>query len=404
MGAHNSISKSSSHVLLFAFLAVPVIGFLAPRFMAYWPAVIGLFSMLYFAGYKRQIPKMDWNLMALIFAPAVLGAISLLWAQSVDASLERVEKMSLVLLGGALFITCLQYYKEVDIDRYLKYLPWVVSSFALLISAELVLDMRIYRLTHGIEDLMVKINPSSYNRASIVVLVVGLISMMLSYKHKRWGGFLAVLLSMSVMNYLSESQSLQLGFMIGVIGFFVFPYKAKWSWLVVWTLIAALTVCAPLIVQWVFQYAQSLDQIAFFEQGSAGPRLEIWDYVSRYAMERPYLGYGIEVTRTIEDFDSAEIFQSGTSILHPHNFAIQFWIEFGIVGVLALLSYFGVLFYRMRLSFVSGKAGYLFFPIFITLLSIASTGYGIWQSWWLGLILMSVVMVKYLNQPNKKAT
>src|SRR5436190_23671517 len=69
-----------------------------------------------------------------------------------------------------------------------------------------------------------------------------------------------------------------------------------------------------------------------YGQAFANNRLEIWDFVSRYALRHPLHGFGIEATRAVEAFDSQQIYQKKATILHPHNFAIQMWIEFGLIG------------------------------------------------------------------------
>ena len=57
--------------------------------------------------------------------------------------------------------------------------------------------------------------------------------------------------------------------------------------------------------------------------GYAGARMEIWDYVSRYALQNPLYGFGVEATRQVPSFGSTESYQEGQTILHPHNFVLQ---------------------------------------------------------------------------------
>ena len=144
--------------VLLSFLAVPLIGFLAPRFLAYWPAIVGLLSIAGFMVIQRQRPVIDWKLLGFLFMPVLLGAVSLIWAQDFDASFERVQKLGLLLFGGALFLTSLQFYSAPDLGKYLKFFSIAVMAFAVFIGIELLTDMRFYRFTHGIDDINQPIN------------------------------------------------------------------------------------------------------------------------------------------------------------------------------------------------------------------------------------------------------
>ncbi len=66
--------------------------------------------------------------------------------------------------------------------------------------------------------------------------------------------------------------------------------------------------------------------------------------------------------------------------LHPHNGALQIWVELGMMG--ALLGA-GLLFFitqdGLKLSVVE-QAG--FYGGLISVLVIAMLSYGVWQSWW----------------------
>lgn len=170
--------------------------------------------------------------------------------------------------------------------------------------------------------------------------------------------------------------------------------------------IVVLTMTAPWIAIWLFDnYAQTIHNLPRMGNGdqgaSAGNRLEVWDFISRYILQNPLYGYGIEATRAVEEFDSAEIFQRGTTILHPHNFALQAWMEFGIFGALAasafLVHMLGII--QTKFKYAAQR---IYFPVFIVLVSIGSTGYGVWQSWWLGLILtaiaFSIICVRYSEE------
>ncbi|WP_293908208.1 O-antigen ligase family protein [Phenylobacterium sp.] len=103
-------------------------------------------------------------------------------------------------------------------------------------------------------------------------------------------------------------------------------------------------------------------------------RLSYWAYAMDRIAEHPWRGWGLDASRTF-----------GTHIgLHPHDSALQVWLELGALGaVLAALAW-AVLFRglaRDRRSLVTAAAAgsaavYLFF---------GAVSFGIWQEWWLAL-------------------
>jgi O-antigen ligase len=141
---------------------------------------------------------------------------------------------------------------------------------------------------------------------------------------------------------------------------------------------------APFIAIWIYNHwAGFIDTLPLLgNKGFAAARLEIWDYVSRYALQNPWYGYGLEATRHIQ-FESKEIYQKTSIILHPHNFAFQTWIEFGLIGVFTAIGLFTGLILTMQ-KYLTPQQAYYVLPALVVTFSVASTGYGMWQAWWIG--------------------
>ncbi len=117
----------------------------------------------------------------------------------------------------------------------------------------------------------------------------------------------------------------------------------------------------------------------------AGHRLEIWDYVSRYALQEPIHGYGIEMVRATLDFDSKRQFLDENNVLHPHNFAIQLWAEFGIIGIFTAMALVYAFFTSIEKNFSIPQQKVILPTVMATLIP-ASVAYGLWQGQWIGLM------------------
>ena len=78
--------------------------------------------------------------------------------------------------------------------------------------------------------------------------------------------------------------------------------------------------------------------------------------------------------------------------MHPHNFALQLWIEFGLLGASISAAWISALVYLISKQ-PNILARRISLATLIATLSIASMGYGIWQGWWIGLLFYACATV-----------
>ena len=378
-------------VLLLAI--IPFMGVDLPRWIAFIPSLTGLiFVALYRPVYGQwpALPKAPF-----ILAGSITGLclLSWVWAIAPDVTLERTIKIGGLLLSGTLLPCLALQVKGKYIKPYIGLFAVSVIAALFLLAWELNLGEPLYRTTRGIPALD-EVNHSVYNRGTVIIVLFLFASsffMKRAIKHPSapyltYGLFGALLFWIVGMG---ESQSAQLALLLGVAAYVVAPYAPRFLWIGAGVLIAALIFIAPFVMPWVFDhFVNDIDNLPFLggEAGSAGPRLEIWDFVSRYALHSPLYGYGVEATRTITDFDTQKLYHADSSILHPHNFALQLWMEFGALGALAgslFCGYILKIIYAMRKT----ESRSIALASFIATLSISSMAYGMWQSWWIGLLI-----------------
>lgn len=143
---------------------------------------------------------------------------------------------------------------------------------------------------------------------------------------------------------------------------------------------------APFFISYIYEnFAQSMQDFPVLARAYAGHRLEIWDYVSRYALQEPLHGYGIEMTRATLDFDSQRQFLDENNVLHPHNFAIQIWVEFGLIGILTATGLMYAFFTTIEKNFSIAQQK-IILPTLMATLVPAAVAYGLWQGQWIGLM------------------
>ena len=121
-------------------------------------------------------------------------------------------------------------------------------------------------------------------------------------------------------------------------------------------------------------------------------RMGYWAFTMGRIADHPWRGWGLDASRAF----SPEI------QLHPHNGALQIWLELGAVGaVLAALTW-AFVFRRLardeRSLLTAGTAGSVAVYLFFGLVS-----FGVWQEWWLALAaLVAVVAALAETQPAKR--
>lgn len=105
-------------------------------------------------------------------------------------------------------------------------------------------------------------------------------------------------------------------------------------------------------------------------------RLDIWAFSAAKVLENPLRGWGFDASRT---FDPA-------IPLHPHNAALQLWLELGAAGAALGAVFFCwtafTLANQAEESRAEAGAG---FGALIAYLTIGAISFGVWQEWWLGL-------------------
>lgn len=166
--------------------------------------------------------------------------------------------------------------------------------------------------------------------------------------------------------------------------------------------IAAAILAMPLVVSAI--PSLPVERLPF----SALHRMVIWDFTAERIAKRPVLGWGMEASRTVpggRDMPPGEILNRlrvtepaqraafaaphvQVLPLHPHNGALQVWLELGAIGALiaaALAWLLGAA--AARAPSPPAAAGALASAAVTAMLS-----FGAWQAWWLAAMLLAAVV------------
>jgi len=379
-----------------AFMIIFSVSF--PRFLAYGPGLIGLISAAFYSSMMGQ--KLSLSRPAFLIAgiTLLLAGMSSLWAIDAGEALERTVKMAFILLPGVLLFSVAKSLPENVTRQYL----WIIAAAAVLgslvVTADIFLDFPLHKLTRGIAAGE-QVSDAVANRSVVVMLLVMVPSAFFVYDRLRQENKKPVSLYVFLyaalfipMLAITDSQTAQAGMIVALLFFVAFPYNRRWAWLSLKAVIIAVLIATPWIAIWMYNnLAEHIERGWLVKEASILLRMEIWDFVSRQALQNPFYGFGIEATKAVESFDTTMRFWPSDHVLHPHNFAIQLWIEFGITGVLCAGALCFYIIHVIQKYMLSTTVRFML-PAFMIWLSVAATGYGMWQGWWLGLSFLMLTL------------
>jgi O-antigen ligase len=135
---------------------------------------------------------------------------------------------------------------------------------------------------------------------------------------------------------------------------------------------------------------------------SAAHRIIIWNYAVGHIKGKPIAGSGFDATRGLYSPEDKIVLRfpdrpdgqkwGPTNYepipLHPHNAILQVWLELGVIGALIVLVLLVSVVRAISLFIEARLARAVALGSLTTGLAIASISFGIWQSWWLGSILL----------------
>lgn len=223
---------------------------------------------------------------------------------------------------------------------------------------------------------------SQLNRGvSVVAILVWPLAALAWQQRQRW---LAVALPPALFAFtlLSESSASMLALGAGLLAAALASLGRGAARLVMAVAVVTALLGSPAIAE-LLQHA-GLEQNRLVSQTGLY-RLHVWNFVTDRIAERPVLGWGFDASPSLPT-EGVEPFRPGKKVVpsHPHNGPLQIMVEIGAVGsllVVALLFLIG-----RRIDSLGPQRRSFAVAMLVTILSIASTAYGIWQSHWLAMI------------------
>lgn len=402
--------------LLIAALLTPCLAVVAPLGLA--PMFVGTAVLSLLLGWRRGA----WKTIDPIAAGAIIMLIvwcllSAAWAQDVRQTL----KGSLTILVEAIMglgLICVASRLDTARSRLLGLaLTWGIGLGTLLVTVEI--------FTPGITPLFIPYpdNPaiavsqrvSRLSRALTILTLFGVPTCLWIWQrgHKIWAVILALVTIALVFSSHSLASKLALPLAWIIVG--LAHSRPRQTVRAVAGGMLLVVVATPLLA--FLPPPQTTYDAMSWLPASAHHRLTIWHFTAQRVLERPFLGWAMDGSRTIPGADDEVIVirhnLGGVPVheaqlpLHPHNAPLQWWLELGLGGLLAVVTLLGRLI--VLASRHQGIAAGAMLAAIGSAFCISSVSYGFWQSWWQGGLWLTAAMLVSLfscrpaNQSSSKA-
>ena len=135
-------------------------------------------------------------------------------------------------------------------------------------------------------------------------------------------------------------------------------------------------------------------------------RLKIWEFTLSKIDERPWLGWGLAASRELASTVDPKIrwpFGPGISVLplHPHNNALQVWVELGALGGLFFAALCAAVGWKISRLGRDPAWRACAFATYASYMTIGGLSYGVAQSWWVATAWLASVFLAVSLRPPK---
>ena len=357
--------------------------------------------------HRRAYGRLPWpggatTLLALL--PPLWCLATAAWAEAPGRAATTALSVGGFVLLGAATARALSEEPPARLERMMRLLAWGLALGILLAFLDQVTGNALRAAVRGMrqatETLYFGLKPAG----SVIAVLLPLVPFL---PVPRWARA-AMVLGGLVTLLLLPASSAKIAALVGLAALAAAWPLGPWVARGIGMALAAGFVATPLVFGAALPRLPSLETVP----PSAAHRILIWDFALARIAERPLTGWGGEASRAVpggrDTFDIPTLDRFGLSSpgsrawfarpeaqrlpLHTHNAMLQVWLELGGVG--AALAALLVL----RLGWVAGASGPAGAGVLAAAVTVGMLSYGIWQEWWIGLLLILVAVFAAFNR------
>jgi exopolysaccharide production protein ExoQ len=378
---------NSSRVIAGAAVIAPLLSVYAP--MGFAPlvglaAVLGLVCRFYLG--DRTAIVLPRGLIVVLTAFVVFAALSALWSIDRGTSLARFHRLVLILASGIVFIGVAM---ATGAEARAGLARWAIPGF---IAALVVLAVE--RATGGV-FVSLHSPPGDFNQfvnqfnrsVSVCAILVWPVVCMAARIRAFYGAALAATLFGLLFAFNSSAALAAMA--VGAAAFGLVRLAPKTAGIGLGVVLSLSVLASPLLIRSLPPPKDVFDTLPI--PRSSYHRLLVWDFSVGRTMERPILGWGFDSSRVMpgghKQLDASE----PALPLHPHNGALQLWLELGLIGALFGAAVTALAAETIRRRAADRLAQASASATLASAMVVICVSYGIWQTWWLAALSTATV-------------
>lgn len=390
--------------LMVVVLALPLTLAFANRGMA---VLLGVAVLAALIDRVRGITRgwsLDWRALAPLAAFLLWGLASALWSETPGLAVPKTVQLAALTIGGLLVLCGVPAINGRQREQLLLALYGGLAAVTALILFEkftgLAFARALYQWNYGHVPEPGIVIITRYKTAATVGSIWLVLAAWVSLDRRHWlaaAGCMAAAVSMAMAtSSLTGLVAMGAAAMVSVTAW-ASPRLPR----ILAALALATTLALAPLAAWMPASRDIIVALPWMPD-SASHRTVIWHFVGEKVIERPLLGWGLDASRELPGGGGVGMvftnspghpvgYEQAILPLHPHNFALQVWVETGAVGAaLFLLFLLGLIWSAGGLP---GGRGVIAMAVIAAASVVGAISFGIWQSWWLSNLWLTAVIV-----------
>lgn len=374
-------------------LLLPLIAVFSPNGM------VVLFAVMAVA--LAVLARSQLDLRAIVRAPLALilggllawSLLSAAWAPEPLGSLDLWARLAVISLVGLVLVACARKLAAESHGAIEKALMIGGVAFLGLLVVEIVTDVAMTRTLRGLLADADNVRMVMISRGTMIFAIFFWPCAYVIWRNINPAAAVAFGLASGAALYFSPSSIALLAICVAGCVFAIVCWRPKPAITVLGVLVVVTVAAAPILTTYLVSPEQVASTFGDLPRNWQH-RLYIWQFAAEKIAERPIFGWGLDASRDIAGGSRVVANIAPAMPLHPHNAALQLWLELGIPGVAIVVVLLGNLFRGLAGSGLPPSRMAVAAAMVSAYLVIANTGFGLWQNWWLAVAwLMAAICI-----------
>ena len=371
---------------------LPVISVVAPKGLVVLLLLAAILAVPAFWWAYRRFPVPDLRVTIVLALLVLWCAVASSWSPDAIRSLVLALRIAVIFAAG---LVLFPIAAALDESTRARIGWWLVGGFAAILALTAVEIGFGFPLLRSLEVPAPGYELVWFNRGVVAMaLIVWPVAAFLWGRAIGWRA-LGIPVALGLASFFMESAAATLCLAVGIVAaLLVVSHRKAGRPLTIVAVVLAVA-AMPFAAREIHDHGWHRADWLF---GSARHRVAIWDFSVELIAEKPLLGWGFDSSRHVgERFSGIDGNGQGTTPLHPHNAPLQIMLELGAVGAAIALALLCLI--ALRLDNVSSRGRDCGQALFVAALTVGGLAFGIWQNWWLALIVSVALLVPLTAVP-----